>query len=64
MLKSACLPGNLLPPSLRQFGENTIVHQAVSEMLDTATFRKILDDSTCPNLNTRLKFFYIYEVCL
>ncbi|XP_076824684.1 tyrosine-protein kinase HTK16-like [Clavelina lepadiformis] len=45
--------GYVLRPSLRQYGENTIVHQAIDEALDTATFRKILQNPKCPNLNIR-----------
>lgn len=53
-LVSPCIAGSLLPAQLRQFGQNTIIHQAVSEHLDAATFRKILEHPSCPNLNIRL----------
>ncbi|XP_078486359.1 tyrosine-protein kinase HTK16-like [Ciona intestinalis] len=45
--------GYELRPSLRQFGANTILHQAVDEEVETGVFRKILQSNHCPNLNIR-----------
>uniref|UniRef100_H2Z7A3 Tyrosine-protein kinase n=1 Tax=Ciona savignyi TaxID=51511 RepID=H2Z7A3_CIOSA len=51
-LSRACV-GYELRPSLRQFGENTVLHQAVEEDLPAGIFRNILESNNCPNLNIR-----------
>nr|CAB3267847.1 tyrosine-protein kinase HTK16-like [Phallusia mammillata] len=45
--------GHTVPAFLQQYGENTIIHQAVDEGIDTAVFNQILNHSNCPHLNTR-----------
>uniref|UniRef100_F6SGK0 Tyrosine-protein kinase n=1 Tax=Ciona intestinalis TaxID=7719 RepID=F6SGK0_CIOIN len=52
ILTRSCV-GYELRPSLRQFGTNTILHQAVDEEVETGVFRKILQSNHCPNLNIR-----------
>ena len=51
-LTSAC-PGFALRPGLRQFGEITILHQALEESIDIFLFRKILLHQKCPDVNVR-----------
>ena len=42
-----------LKPELRQFGEQTILHQCVDEKTDVMTLQRVLHHRECPNLNIR-----------
>lgn len=48
-------PGQALPAHLRQYGENTVLHQCIEESLDVNQFRKFLDYSQRPHLDVRNK---------
>lgn len=50
-----CSSSTVLPAHLKQYGENTILHQCVDESVDAATFRKILDHPMRPHKDIRNK---------
>lgn len=45
--------GQALPAHLRQYGDNTVLHQCIEESLDVNQFRKFLDHPQRPHLDVR-----------